>query len=111
MLTSGWIAATFGDGTKLSTEIDLGNHYNRVLIIMPAALDGADASATVTVCNVSGGTFRALHNIYLNTPADVTALVAKATVVDIAGARYLKLAAPTTDQTTTSTAYIIGVPW
>lgn len=110
MLTSGWIAATFGDGTKLSTEIDLGNHYNRVLIIMPAVLDGANAYATVTVCNVSGGTFRALHNIYLTVPADVTAVVAKASVIVIAGARYLKLAT-TTNQATTSTAYIIGVPW
>lgn len=109
MLTSGWKTATFGDGTKLSTEVDLGNHYNRCLIIMPA-LD-SDSTANVQVSNVSGGTFRNLWNLYIGTPADVAIPEEGATVVDIGGTRYLQLAAPSTNQTTTSTAYIIGVPW
>lgn len=109
MLTSGWKIATLGDGTKFSTEVDLGNHYNKVLIIM-SDLD-TDSTANVQVSNVSGSGFVNLYNLYLATPADITIPKSKACVVSIAGARYLKIAATTTVQTTARTSYLIGVPW
>lgn len=108
MLTSGWKTVTIADEAKLSGEVDLGNHYNRCLIIMPT-LD-TDDYATVQVCEKSGGTFRNLHNLYLATPADVHVPEEKATVVDIAGARFLIISCAT-DQTGGATIYIIGVPW
>lgn len=109
MLTSGWKTATFGDGTKFSTEVDLGNHYNKVLIIV-SDLD-TDTHVNVQVSNVSGSGFVNLYNLYLATPADITIPKSKACVVPIAGARYLKVAATATVQTTTRTSYFIGVPW
>ena len=108
MLTSGWITATIADGASITGEIDLGNHYNRVLIIMPD-LD-TDTSANVQVCNTSGGTFANLHNPYLATPAVIAIADAMASVVDIAGARYLKIDC-TTNQTGAKTISIIAVPW
>lgn len=108
MLTSGWKTATVADEEKLSGEVDLGNHYNRVLIIVPT-LD-TDATCKVQVSNVSGGTFRDLWNLYIGTPADVAIPEEGATVVDIAGARYLKISC-TTNQTGGAIIYIIGVPW
>jgi len=108
MLTSGWITATIADGAKLSGEIDLRNHYNQVLIIMPD-LD-TDTSANVQVSNVSGGTFVNLHNPYLATPADISIAESKASPVVIAGARYLKISCSNT-QSPAKTIYIIGVPW
>lgn len=105
MLTSGWKTAIIADEEKLSGEVDLGNHYNRCLIIMPT-LD-TDASAAIQVCNTSGGTFRTLRNAYLATPADIALAEEKATVVDIAGARFLKISC-STNQTGGAIIYIIG---
>lgn len=108
MLTSGWKVATIADEEKLSGEVDLGNHYNSVLIIMPT-LD-TDTGAAVQVCQTSGGTFRTLRNAYLATPADLTADEEKATVIVISGARFLKISC-STNQTGGATIYLIGVPW
>lgn len=108
MLTSGWKTATIADEEKLSGEIDLGNHYNRVLIIVPT-LD-TDTTCKVQVCEKSGGTFRDLWNLYISTPADVAIPEEGAAVVDIAGARYLKISCAN-NQTGGATIYLIGVPW
>ncbi len=87
-LTSAWKTATIANGASISVEVDLGEPFNEVLIILP---DMTNATATVQVAAASGGTFATLYGWYLGVPADIAIPKQRASIVRIGGAQFLKI--------------------
>jgi hypothetical protein len=105
-------AAVIAKDGQLSTEVDLGGIYKRVLLLIPA-IDTAQIS--VRVAKESGGTFYPVHTF---TYADGDGTVLQATAsgtgeisvpFDVGGAEFLKVYASAAQTTAERTVYVRGI--
>jgi len=93
---SAWKTATIpitGADKKNSTEVDLGQPYEEVLVLCPAI---TDATLGVSVSNEASGTFYPVQAFDADATgsflhATTTGTTAKAVIFHIGGARFLKI--------------------
>ena len=64
-------AATIASGATLSTEVDLGKAYSKVLLELPSA---TTFNINIQGANASGGNFKRIYNAVSDNDAIVTAV-------------------------------------
>jgi len=79
MLTSAWKTAVIASAGTVSAEVDLGSTFENVMVLIPT-IDSATISLSIS--NVSGGTFFPLHEW---NDADADGTVLKATTAGTGG--------------------------
>jgi len=90
---SSWKTATIASGAKLSNEVDLGGLFSYAIVIVTDLT--TDSGVNVQVSDKPGGTFEELYGLYLATPADLELPKSKASIVQLCGAQFLKIACAT----------------
>ena len=97
MKVSQWKSAVVSTGDTTSAEVDLGDYYRKLLVLIPTL---TDTTVTVHVSNESGGTWYPVHVFDRLNNGDTSASFAHITVTgnggiavvfDIGGVAHIKV--------------------
>lgn len=109
-MISPWLTATVAQNATTSGEVDLGNIYRRLVVLIPT-LDSS--TVTVHISDESSGTFYPVNAFDADTTGDFAhatsaGTAAKAVVFRIGGAQYIKVVCGSSQSSSARTFLLRG---